>query len=127
MLVIIIITFEHTTQMTNAINQARIIQRPLGITLLDLKNAFGKVHHNLIPEILKYHHIPEHIQQLDLSLYSNFQTSILTSTFQTLFITVGQGVLQGDCVSPFTFNICCVMSSEEQSQRRQHYSSLCNS
>ena len=93
-------TFEHTAQMANVINQARIKQRSLVVTLLDLKNAFSEVHHNLIPEILKYHHIPDHIQQLVLSLYSNFQTSIVTNTFQTPFISVGRGVLQGGLLKP---------------------------
>ena len=65
-------TFEHAAQMANVINQARIKQRSLVVTLLDLKNAFGEVHHNLIPEILKYHLIPDHMQQLVIGLYSNF-------------------------------------------------------
>ena len=92
--------------MANVTNQARIKQRSLVVTLLDLKNASGEVHHNLIPEILKYHHIPDHIQQPVLGLYSNFQTSIVTNTFQTPFISVGQGVLQGHCLNPLTFNLC---------------------
>ena len=41
-------TFEHTAQMADIINKARTKQRSLVITLLDLKNAFGEVHHNLI-------------------------------------------------------------------------------
>ncbi|CAB4003346.1 Hypothetical predicted protein [Paramuricea clavata] len=52
-------TLEHTAQMTNIINQARINQRSVVITLLDLKNAFGEVHHNLIQSVLDYHHIPK--------------------------------------------------------------------
>ena len=40
------------------------------------------------------------------SLYSNFQTSIITDFFQTPFNKVGRGVLQGDCLSPLTFNLC---------------------
>ena len=76
------------------------------ITLLYLKNAFGEVHHNLISEVLKYHHTPDHIQVLISSLYSNFQTSISSNSFQTPVITVGRGVLQGDCLSPLTFNLC---------------------
>ena len=92
--------------MANVINQARLKQRSLVVTLLDLKNAFGEVHHKLIPEILKYHHIPDHMQHLILSLYLNFQTSILTTTFRILFITVGRGVLRGGCLSPLTFNLC---------------------
>ena len=99
-------TLEHTAQMANVINTARIKQKSLVISLLDLKNAFGEVHHNLIPEVLKYHHIPNHIQLLVRSLYSNFQTSIITNSFQTPYITVGRGVLQGDCFSPLTFNLC---------------------
>jgi hypothetical protein len=45
-------TFEHTAQMAYTINKARIRQRSLVITLLDLKNAFGEVHHNLIQSVL---------------------------------------------------------------------------
>jgi len=84
-------TFEHTAQMANVINTARIKQKSLVITLLDLKNAFGEVNHNLIPSVLRYHHIPDHIQMLIRSLYSNFQTSIITDSFQTPFIKVGRG------------------------------------
>ena len=40
------------------------------------------------------------------SLYSSFQTSIITDSFQTPFIIVGRGVLQEDCLSPLTFNLC---------------------
>ena len=78
-------TFEHIAQMANVSNTARIEQTSLVITLLDLKNAFGEVYHNLIPSVLRYHHIPDHIQKLIRSLYSN---------------------LQGDCLSPLTFNLC---------------------
>ena len=99
-------TFEHTAQLANEINTARTKQRSLVVTLLDLKNAFGEVHHNLIPEILRYRHIPDHIQQLIISLYSTSQTSVITNSFQTPFITVGRGVLQGDCLTPLTFNLC---------------------
>ena len=99
-------TFEHTAQMTNIIKKARIKQRSLVITLLYLKNAFGEVHHNLIPAVLSYHHIPDEIQHLIRSLYSDVHTSIVTDSYQTPFINVGRGVLQGDCLSPLTFNLC---------------------
>ena len=74
------------------------------ITLLDLKNAFGEVHHNLIHEVLAYHHIPDHIKSIIRSLYTDFQISIIMEQFNTPFITVGRGVLQGDCLSPLSFN-----------------------
>ena len=98
-------TLEHTAQMAHIINTARTKQRSIVITLLDLKNAFGEVHHNLIYEVLKYHHVPNHINNLICSLYTDFQTSIITEQFNTPFITVGRGVLQGDCLSPLLFNM----------------------
>ena len=91
--------------MAHIINTARVKQRSVVTTLLDLKNAFGEVHHNLIREVLEYHHIPDHIKNLIHSLYTDFQTSIITEKFNTRFITVGRGVLQGDCLSQLLFNM----------------------
>ena len=51
-------TYEHTAQLAHIIRQAKKNQRSLVITLLDFKNAFGEVHHNLIPVVLDYHHVP---------------------------------------------------------------------
>ena len=87
--------------MADIINKARTKQRSLVITLLDLKNAFAEVHHNLIQTALDYHHIPDHIKSLVKSLYTDFKTSILTNEFRTPF-SVHRGVLQGDCLSPAT-------------------------
>ena len=92
--------------MADIINKARIRQRSVVITLLDLKNAFGEVHHNLIQSVLDYHYIPHHINSVIKSLYTDFQTSIITSDFSTPFMSVGRGVLQGDCLSPLLFNMC---------------------
>ena len=92
--------------MAYIINQARTKQRSLVVTLLDLKNAFGEVHHNLIQSVLGYHHKPDHIQMMIKSLYTNFKTSIIASDFSTSFIQVGHVVLQGDCLSLVVFNLC---------------------
>ena len=53
-----------------------------------------------------YHHIPDQIQALIMSLYSNFHISILSEQYRTLFIKVDRGVLQGDSLSPLTFTLC---------------------
>ena len=92
--------------MAHIINQARTKQRSLVITLLYLKNAFGEVHHNLIQCVLSYHHIPDHINILIKSLYTDFRTSVITSQFNTPFVHVGCGVLKGDCLRPLLFNLC---------------------
>ena len=85
-------TMEHTAQMANIINKARIKQRSLVITLLDLKNAFGEVHHNLIQFVFGYHHIPNLMNNLIKSLYTEFKTFVITSEFRTHFIHAGRGV-----------------------------------
>ena len=51
-------TFEHTAHLVYVINNARVKQRSLHVTLLDLKNAFGEVNHNLLDRVFEYHHIP---------------------------------------------------------------------
>ena len=57
-------TYKHTRQLAQIIRHAKLKQRTLVITLLDLKNAFGEVHHNLIIEIMKYHHLPNEVQNM---------------------------------------------------------------
>ena len=91
--------------MVNVIDKARITQRSVVVTLLDLKNAFGEVHHNLIQEVLFYHHIPAKTQALISSLYNGFHTSVITDHYLTSAIPVRRGVLQGDCLSPLLFNL----------------------
>ena len=98
-------TYEYAAQMAHS-SKANIKQRAVVITLLDLKIAFGEVHHNLIPEVLKYHLIHDQIQQLIKNLYSDFYASILSVCFHAPFIKVDRGVLQGDSLSPLTFNLC---------------------
>ena len=74
-----------------SINQRSINQQSVVITLFDLKNAFGMVHHNLIKSVLDYHHVPNHIKAIIQDLYTDFKTSIITHNFNTPFITVGRG------------------------------------
>ena len=95
-----------STHTAYIIRKAKLKQKSLVITLLDLKNAFGEVHHNLIPKVLQYHHIPLYMQTIIRDLYPNFRTLIVPTSFCTPFIRVGRGVLQGDCLGLLTFNLC---------------------
>lgn len=96
---------EHTELLTYVINHARLKQRQVIITLLDLKNAFGEIDHEIILKILDYHHFPESIKDLIKSYYTNYNISIGTETFTTNPILIEKGVLQGDCLSPLLFNL----------------------
>ena len=89
----------------NIIDKARTKQRSLVLTLLDLKNAFGEVHHNLIQEVLLYHHITAKTKELISSLYTDLHTSVITDNYLTPAVPVRKGVLQGDYLSPLLFNM----------------------
>ena len=103
--------------MAQIINTARTKQRSVVITLLYLKNAFGELHHNLIYEVLKYHHIPLQINDIIGSLYSNFQTSIITEQFNTPFITNGRGVYTSVSLSPLLFSMYKFMVNNKHRQK----------
>ena len=108
--------------MSHLINQARAKQRSIIITLLDLKNAFGEVHHNLITDVLSHHHIPQKIRELIKHLYTNFFTCVSTSEYTTEFIHFGRGVLQGDCISPLLFNL--IINTFIQHIKQKEYEQL---
>ena len=112
-------TFEHTSHLSYIINDARLKQRSLHVTLLDLKNAFGEVNHNLLDCVFEYHHIPNDVRMLIRNLYSGFGTSIATESFSTDFLVIGRGVLQGDCLSPLAFNM--VMNTFIQFIKNEKY------
>ena len=55
-------TIEHNEVLTYMIKHARKSQRDLLITLIDLRNAFGQVHHSLLSKVLEYHHVPSEVK-----------------------------------------------------------------
>ena len=50
---------------------------------IDLKNAFGEVHHELIRAVLRFHHIPRSIEKFILHLYDGFRISVAANRFLT--------------------------------------------
>jgi hypothetical protein len=90
-------TVEHTETLTYIINQARTKQK---------RNAFGEVHHDLIREVMKFHHLSPDMSDFIMSLYDSFTISVATDQFITRPIEVQRGVLQGDSLSPLLFNMC---------------------
>ena len=115
-------TLEHTYNLSYLIDQARIKQQPLTVTLLDLKNAFGEVDHMLIKTTLGYHHIPDFASDIILNICNYFYPTILTKSYATDFIRVEKGVLQGDSLSPLLFNI--VTNTFIQHIKKEEYTKL---
>ena len=99
-------TIEHTETLTYMINHARRYQRNPVITLLDLKNAFGELDHNLITSLLHYHYVPDHIRPLIGFFYTNYTIPVGTNDFVTNPINVEKSVLQGNSLSSLIFNMC---------------------
>ena len=79
--------------MSYLIDHARNKQRSLVVTLLDLRNAFREVHHELIKSVLCFHNIPSHIEELIDNVYQDFHISIATKSFVTKPVIVQKGVL----------------------------------
>ena len=93
--------------MSHLINHARQKEkRSLVVTLIDSKNAFGEVHHELIRAILHFHHIPRFIEKFILHLHDGFHISVAANGFLMDPIPVQGGVLQGDRLSQLIFNMC---------------------
>ena len=87
-----------------SIRHAKLKQRNLVVTLIDLKNAFGEVHHQLIRKTLSFHDIPDSMIYVIICTYDDFYLSFTSKKF--IKNRINRGVLQGDCLSPLLFNQC---------------------
>jgi len=76
------------------------------LSSVDLKNAFGKVHHNSIQTALD--HILHHIKLLLKILYTDFKTSITTNEFRTPFVSIHDWSWRSSRWLPWPsyFNLC---------------------
>ena len=85
------------------------------MALMDLRNAFGDVHHKLIAEALEFHQVPVWLIQIFQTMYENCIAVSLNKELSQP-IRVERGVLQGDPSSPLLFNICfnTLMSTPDQ-------------
>jgi len=70
-------------------------KRDIFVILLDLKNAFGEVHHSLIRFALTQHHVPDDTIELILPQYNGFFLNITAkgSDLKSPPIHVQRGVL----------------------------------
>ena len=111
--------------MSHIIKDAKRKQRSVTVTLIDLRNAFGEVHHNLITAALRYHHIPSEFIELFLNIYENNSITVAVNNHWTKPIKIERGVLQGDPSSPLLFNLCfntLMTTLEQPSYRKLGYS-----
>ena len=66
-------TIEHAEMLTYLMNHVKNKQRSLVVTLIDLRNAFGKGNHSMLSQVMKYHQLPDSLAGIILNLYSGFK------------------------------------------------------
>ena len=99
-------TIEHTETLTYLLHHAKLKQRSLLVTLIDLKNPFGEVQHQFLQKTLSFHDIPDSVIDLIMCAFDDFYLSISSKSFITNRIKVDRGVIPCDCLSLLLFNLC---------------------
>jgi len=97
---------EHSELLNFLLKDAKRHVRSIVVILLDLRNAFGEIQHELIRTSLRHHHVPDIFINSFNSIYSHFTVSVACRNEATGMIAVNKGVLQGDPCSPLLFNLC---------------------
>ena len=95
---------EHYTKLAAAINEARACHKSICVCWLDLVDAYGSVHHDLIKFSLQFYHAPSKLLDMVGNLYTNISASISTPTGPTRAIPLKIGLYQGDPLSVTIFN-----------------------
>ena len=95
--------FEHINTLSAIMQDALSDGKPLMITFIDLKNAFGSVSHLLIFDMLRAVKVPAFLLNYTHSFYSKLSVIVLSNSWETSPIPFQRGVFQGDTLSPMIF------------------------
>lgn len=95
---------EHHMKLLSAISDAKCSHKSLTVCWLDIANAFGSVHHDLIMFALRHYHAPPRLLNVIDSIYSDLSAIIQTQSWSTGEIPLEMGVFQGDPLSVVIFN-----------------------
>ena len=94
---------EHDLVLDDVLSEARKHRKNLHMLLIDLKNAFGSAPHSRIIWALQRFGAPAWVQSYVRNFYSDVNTKMQCKTWETDFLRVKRGVLQGDTLSPLLF------------------------
>ena len=93
-----------TDKLLGAIQESHQKHKSITICWLDLANAYGSVHHDLIDFTLQHYHDPSCFRDMVASLYSNLSADVTAQSWSTNPIPLQIGVYQGDPLSVIIFN-----------------------
>ena len=89
---------------------------------LDLANAYGSVHHQLISCCLQHYHAPPAFLDMIANLYTGLSATITSQTWSTKPVPLEIGVYQGDPLSVVIFNtVMSTLSDSLQAHRHLGY------
>ena len=95
---------EHHLKLLSMIEDARRRGKSLSVCWLDIANAYGSVHHELIRFSLNHYHAPDHFIDIVTNLYTGLTGIVRTKSWTTEPFHLGIGVFQGDPLSVAIFN-----------------------
>ena len=102
---------EQSSKLAAALREAHTKHRSIAVCWLDLANAYGSAHHNLIQFSLQHYNAPSKLTEIVTSLYSDLQALITSPDWMTRPIPLKTGVYQGDPFSVVIFNtVMCTMA-----------------
>ena len=94
---------EHDMVLDAALAEAKRHRKNLYMVLVDLKNAFGSVPHTRIAWALQRFGAPDWVRNYVADFYGSVHSQIHSKSWDTRFLQVSRGVLQGDTLSPLLF------------------------
>ena len=94
---------EHDLVIDAALGDAKKHRKNFYMLLVDLKNAFGSVPHERIAWALHRFGVPDWVRLYIDNFYGDVHTKMHCKAWETDFLQVRRGVLQGDTLSPLLF------------------------
>ena len=110
---------EHHIKLLSIIEEARKKHKSLAVCWLDLANAFGSVHHQLIRFSLEHYHAPPCMIAAVSDLYQGLVGVVRTEEWSTKPFPIEVGVFQGDPLSVIIFNTVMNTLVDTISQHQQ--------
>ncbi|XP_060067872.1 uncharacterized protein LOC132548065 [Ylistrum balloti] len=114
---------EHTSVISQLIQEAKVNKTDLTVVWLDQANAYGTVPHMLIDEAIWHYHIPEHFRNLIRSYFSGIQLRFTTKEFTTSWLELQKGIVTGCTISVILFvmgmNMIIKAGEQETEGQRQ--------
>ncbi|CAK8680574.1 unnamed protein product [Clavelina lepadiformis] len=97
--------YEHVFMLDSVVADAQMRRRPLVVSYLDIRNAFGSVRHECIADVLRHFDAPDYLVRIVTDMYARGSCAVRTKRGLTAQIPVERGVRQGCPMSGIIFDL----------------------